>query len=315
MLDAAALEKRLAEVGALAAGERDGVFGPRSVTWRVDREAALFLGAGRALLLQLAHPWVAAAITQHSTTLADPIGRFHRTFDVMFSLVFGTREEAFAAARRLHRRHASISGHLPHSAGSYAKGSPFLANEAQALLWVHASLIDTALAARECVQPPLSREDRERYYAESRLLAAMYGIPDDLVPSDWAAFETFMQTNCEGPTLAVTSEARAIAEALLTTGARRWMRPPRWYQAVTASLLPPRLREAFGLPFGEDEKRLSGLWLRRWRAMYPRLPERLRTVGPYQEACQRVSGRAGPDVLTRLNTKLWIGRGRLAHGG
>ena len=60
----------------LAPGEMEGVFGPDSLTWRIDREALTFLGAGRALLLQLAHPWVAAAIAEHSKTIDDPIGRF-----------------------------------------------------------------------------------------------------------------------------------------------------------------------------------------------------------------------------------------------
>jgi uncharacterized protein (DUF2236 family) len=99
------LEEQLATVRALAPRGAEGVFGPASVTWQIDREAAIFLGAGRALLLQLAHPWVAAAIFEHSRTFTDPIGRFHRTFEVVFSLVFGALDQAFAAARRLHRRH------------------------------------------------------------------------------------------------------------------------------------------------------------------------------------------------------------------
>jgi uncharacterized protein (DUF2236 family) len=73
------------------------------VTWRIDREAAIFLGAGRALLLQLAHPWIAAAIDPHSRTFADPIGRFHRTFGVVFTMVFGDLDESLSAARQLHR--------------------------------------------------------------------------------------------------------------------------------------------------------------------------------------------------------------------
>ena len=90
-----------------------------SLTWRVDREAAIFLGAGRALLLQLAHPWVAAAISEHSRTFADPVGRFHRTFNITFTMVFGTLDQALAASRRLHRRHAAVTGILPQAAGRY----------------------------------------------------------------------------------------------------------------------------------------------------------------------------------------------------
>jgi hypothetical protein len=97
-------ERQLEVVRALAPGEMEGVFGPDSLTWRIDREALTFLGAGRALLLQLAHPWVAAAIAEHSKTIDDPIGRFHRTFAVVFTMVFGTLDQALSAARALHRR-------------------------------------------------------------------------------------------------------------------------------------------------------------------------------------------------------------------
>ena len=96
------LERQLEVVRALAPGEMEGAFGPDSLTWRIDREALTFLGAGRALLLQLAHPWVAAAVVQHSRTLADPIGLFHRTFAVVFTMVFGTLDQALSAARGLH---------------------------------------------------------------------------------------------------------------------------------------------------------------------------------------------------------------------
>ena len=44
-------ESSLDTVREAAAGSIEGVFGPASLTWRVDREAAVFLGAGRALLL------------------------------------------------------------------------------------------------------------------------------------------------------------------------------------------------------------------------------------------------------------------------
>jgi len=141
------LEHELALVSSTAAESSAGAFGPSSVMWRIDKEAVIFLGAGRALLLQLAHPWIATAITQHSRTLADPIGRFHRTFNAMFTIVFGTTEQALAAARRLHRRHAQVSGTLAEAVGPFAAGSRYEANDFVALRWVHATLIETALVA------------------------------------------------------------------------------------------------------------------------------------------------------------------------
>src|SRR6266702_22942 len=116
------LERELRSVRAAAAGPAAGIFGPDSLTWRVDREAVIFLRAGRALLLQLAHPWVAAAIAEHSQTFADPIGRFHRTFDVVFTMVFGSLDQALGAAQHLHRRHAMIAGRLPEAIGRFDKG-------------------------------------------------------------------------------------------------------------------------------------------------------------------------------------------------
>src|SRR5262245_8573538 len=138
-------ERSLDLVHAGAAGPRDGVFGPTSMTWRVNREAAIFLGAGRALLLQLAHPWVAEAIADQSQVFADPLRRFHRTFEIVFTMVFGTPDQAIAVARRLYRRHAMVAGVLQTEAGPFAAGSPYCANEAGALRWVHATLVETAL--------------------------------------------------------------------------------------------------------------------------------------------------------------------------
>src|SRR5262245_9523004 len=103
------LERALERLRARSTVPNEGILGPGSVSWRVNREAAIFLGAGRALLMQLAHPWVAAAITEHSDAVANPVGRFHRTFGVMYTMAFGTLDQALEAARRLHRRHAGIT--------------------------------------------------------------------------------------------------------------------------------------------------------------------------------------------------------------
>src|SRR5437764_184160 len=123
IVSGASLEEQLELIRARVTSPLAGVFGPSSVTWRMNREAILFLAAGRALLLQLAHPWVAAAVADHSKALSDPIARFHRTFKVVFKMVFGTVDQAFAAARSLHRRHESITGVLPETVGPFKAGS------------------------------------------------------------------------------------------------------------------------------------------------------------------------------------------------
>lgn len=308
------LEAELRIVRAAARGETAGIFGPGSMMWQIDREAAVFLAAGRALLLQLAHPWVAAAIAQRSRTLTDPIGRFHRTFSLVFTLVFGTTDQAVAAARRLHRRHAEISGTLPESAGPFAAGSAYRANDVAALRWVHATLIDSALAAYELVNPPLSAEDREQYYRETRLFAALFGIPQSALPQSWPGFAEYFEGTIGSEVLAVGQTARRIAPQLFSGAGTRW-RMPHWYRALTTRLLPARLRAEFEMPYGPMERRSAERALTAIRSVYPLLPARLRYVAPYHEARDRLAGRPRPGTVTRILNRFWIGQSSMAVGG
>jgi uncharacterized protein (DUF2236 family) len=304
------LERELALVRLSAAGEREGIFGPYSLTWRVSREAAIFLGAGRALLLQLAHPWVAAAVAEHSRTLADPIGRFHRTFEIVFTMVFGTLDQAFTAARSLHRRHIAIGGRLPEVAGPFAAGSLYRANDIEALTWVHATLIDSAVIAHDLVLPPLDAEQRQRHYSEGRLFAGLFGIPRQSLPADRQEFTAYLDTMSSSAILTVSPQARTIARQLFE-GAGTWLSVPQWYQGLTVHLLPQRLRTAFGFRYGEDDRLAAERTIRRLRRVYPLLPSRLRYVGPYQEAQARMHGRARPDLATRSINLFWIGKPQL----
>lgn len=301
------LERQLAAVRRRAAGPREGLFGPDSVTWRVNREAAVFLGAGRALLLQLAHPWVAAGIAEHSTTLRDPIGRFHRTFDVVYTMVFGATDQAIEAARRLYRRHATISGKMPESVGPFARGSAYWANERSALRWVFATLVDSAVTVHDQVLPPLGPAERELYYAESFQFAGLFGLGPETLPPDWAAFSDYVGDMIRSEGVTVSAAGRDIAGRLLA-GEGSFLGVPAWYRALTAKLLPERLRAGFGLPYGEPERRNAERALRRIQRFYPLLPARLRHVGPYQEAQARLAGRSRPDRITRSLNRLWIGR-------
>jgi uncharacterized protein (DUF2236 family) len=280
------------------------------MTWRIDREAVIFLGAGRALLLQLAHPWIAAAVAEHSRTFADPVGRFHRTFDVVFAMVFGSLDKALAAARRLHQRHATIVGRLPEAVGPFALGSPYRANEVAALRWVHATLVDSALVAHDLILPALSVEERERYWAENRLFGALFGLTSADLPPDWASFVAYTTAMTGSDTLSVSAAAREVA-AQIFAGGRWWLRPPRWYQVLSAQMLPDRLRTGFGFTFDEQERRAADravAWIRR---AYPKLPTRLRYVGPYQETQARLQGRRQLDWGTRCLNRAWIGRPQL----
>jgi len=307
----AELDELLSEVERLPGDPRLGLFAPDSIVWQVSRESAIFLGAGRAALLQLAHPWVAAALRQRSNLMNDAIGRFHSTFRVIYTMLFGSRAQALAASRQVYQLHTRIRGELPRAVGLCPQGQHYEANEIQALCWVFATLVHSALLAYEFVLPPLSPSEREQYYAENKRMAALFGIPADALPDDWPAFARYFAEMSESPLLDVDEDARLMGHGVLS-GVGTWVRPPRWYRALTASWMPPRLRTAFALPFGAQEEESLMYAARRLPLLYPRIPRALRLVGPYHEARARLCGRS-PGALTRRSNRFWMGQPRLLY--
>ncbi|MCC6525304.1 MAG: DUF2236 domain-containing protein [Polyangiaceae bacterium] len=306
------LERSLAQLAREAPDARAGIFGPDTVAWRVLRESIVFLGGGRAALLQLAHPFVAHAVDEHSHTRTDPFGRFQRTFAHVFAMAFGERAHAERSARRVHAIHERIAGELPAAAarGCCAGLRRYDANDAEALFWVHATLFDSALRAYELVLGRLELAERERYYGESCRFARLFGIPDAVMPPDWAAFERYLDWMIRN--LVVTPEAQAIAGFLFSDAA---LRPPglaRVARLVTAGLMPEPLRAPFGLPFGPVERRAFEATLRTLRATYRRLPGAVRFLPAYARALRRLAGRPERDGRSDL-----VGRARqgvLARG-
>jgi uncharacterized protein (DUF2236 family) len=304
-VSAADLEMLLEKLRHSTPEPRLGVYGPASINWKVNCEAALFLAAGRAALLQLAHPWVAAAIAQHSRTLDDPVGRFHQTFRVMFTMSFGTLDEAFTAARRLHRMHESIHGVLPESMGRFAAGSHYQANDVDALAWVFATLLESSLLAYDLALPPLSSAEREGYYREYRASAALFGVPPDQFPPDLSGFECYMQDAMRSDMLGVSASTRRLAHHL-HAGKGLLVPLPAWYRALTTHLLPPHFREEFQFEYSSREQQSAERALHWIREIYPRLPAPVRYVGPYLEAEARLDGRRAAAAV-RLSNRLWIG--------
>jgi uncharacterized protein (DUF2236 family) len=290
---------------------RNGFFGPGSITWRVNRESAVFLGAGRAALLQLAHPWVAVALAHHSNLLNDAISRFHSTFRVIYTMLFGTRAQAVEASQRLYQRHTGIRGELPHAIGSHVQGEHYEANEVAALRWVYATLVESAILAYDFVLPPLSPGEREQYYLESKRMAALFGIRAEDLPQDWAAFSRYTAQMFESPQLGVDENALALGRSVLS-GVGTWLHPPHWYLSLTAYWMPPRFRSGFELPFTTREQQAVDRAARRLPGLYPRIPEMLRFVGPFHEAEARLRGRS-PGVLTRKSNRFWMGEPRLLY--
>jgi len=305
-------ESLLVTVASNVANPVAGLFGLDSLTWRINRESALFLGAGRAALLQLAHPWVTAALMEHSNLLAKPIARFHNTFRIVFTMVFGSLDQAQAAARHLYALHTRIRGELKEDTAGWKRGAHYEANEIGALRWVFATLVESAVMAYEAAIQPLTAVEREQYYAESRTLAALFGLPAAALPENWNAFLDFTRQMHDSNMLGVSSEARNHGARLLS-GAGSWLRPPHWYRALTAAWLPPRFRDEFALNFGPAEQRAAERATLRLPGLYRRLPGAIRFVGPWQEARARLAHRT-PGWRARLSNRFWIGAPVLPFG-
>jgi uncharacterized protein (DUF2236 family) len=281
------LEASLATLRAEIDDPRAGILGPRSIAWRIGGDLAVFLGGGRAALLQLAHPMIAYAIDQHSNTRADVTGRFQRTFRHVFTMVFGDLDDAFGTARRVHAIHSRIRGAIPARVGGWAAGTPYHANDAEALRWVHATLVDTTLLVRERLDGPIPEAIKDRYVIEMNRFAALFGIPPALRPRSWFAHDAYMRAMLTSDRLAVAPCAREMARFLIGRGGAQ--QPPlgRITEALTAAMLPPRLVEQFEL---RSTARRARIGLGAFGAIYRRVPHAVRGIPARSEAQRRIAG-------------------------
>src|SRR6185295_9472298 len=234
------------------AAERHGLYGPGSEAWALNREAMLLLGAGpRALLLQLAHPKVAAGVADHSDFRADPWARLDGTLRSYLRIVYGTATAARAEIRRLNELHRTITG------------PTYRARDPELSLWVHATLIDSTIVVADAWLEPLSRERRATYYAETVPIGRAFGIPASLLPADLDAFEAYVAAALasDGP-IRVDETARELAQAVLHPPLGPVIPalaavPPvaySWTLWPAVGLLPPSVRDAYGFRWGPLER-------------------------------------------------------------
>ena len=305
------LERALSRLAERVPDRRAGLFGPGSWMWTLSREGVVFLGGPRAALLQLAHPVVAQAVTEHSRATEDTFGRFLRTFEHVFAMVYGDLDSAFASARRVHRLHARVRGAMPQTTSSIAAGTRYEANTPEVLLWIHATLLETTVEIYEQMVRPLSDDEKDAYYAETKRFAALFGIPDALIPPDWPAFEAYWHRMLASPEITVSDAARRLARALLRPP-DTWIGPMwDWLRAITARLMPVRQREEFGLAFGWVEQTIAESSLGALRAGWWLLPGSVRWLPAYRDAMRRIEGRAGYDPIGSVldqAVRLTIGR-------
>jgi uncharacterized protein (DUF2236 family) len=255
-----------------------GYFGPASATWKISREAILVSGGARAVLLQLAHPLVAQAVHTHSGYMQDPFGRAERTFIVSQMLIFGSTATAQQGAQIINRLHKHVQGTLSTDAGDHIRNSAYFARDPDLLLWVHATLVDTVLLLYPLLVGPLSQQEQEQYYQESKIIARLLGLTASDMPQTVNDLRLYIHDTVYSNRLAATPQARELArQVLFPAGSPPVLKPFSYLNlALTCALLPPPVRAIYGLEWSHRQQFFFDLLTRGVRTITPYLPTTLR---------------------------------------
>jgi uncharacterized protein (DUF2236 family) len=203
-----------------------GFFGPASVTWKVHANPVMLVGGLRALLIQALHPLAMAGVAQYSDFRADPLKRLRGTVRYVYTVVYGSRDAAYAAAARVRAIHERVRGVDPVTGRAYSATDPEL------LTWVHCVEVHSFLAAYRAYGGRLTRQERDRYLAEQVTAAELIGIPRAIVPASVEQFRAFFAARL--PELCVSDDAAAAIAFV-----RRPSLPGPWWQDLA---LAPAMR-------------------------------------------------------------------------
>jgi uncharacterized protein (DUF2236 family) len=250
--------------------------GPESITWKVNREVIVVAGWGRAILLQLAHPAVAAGVHHHSSfrgSLLSSFRRLHSTVGAMLSLTFGDTEQMITAAAGINTIHDRVRGRIPSSESHDVAGETYSAHDPDLQRWVHATLLESIPLTYELLVGPLTLRERDRYCSEAAIMEPLLGMPAGWLPRDSAQLDTYMREMLAGGSIVVTDTSRALARAVLY--------PPQWYvawpaframQLLTIGSLPPSIRRAYGFEWRARDVRAFARWTALLRTSVRLLP-------------------------------------------
>jgi uncharacterized protein (DUF2236 family) len=228
---------------------RDGYFTPESVIRRVGNSPLVpMLGGGPAVLLQVAHPLVAAGVVYHSDYHEDLWRRLLRTLQALYLIVYGSKPEAERAAQAVKAVHARVRGTTKEQLGSFPAGTRYDASDPDLMLWVHATLVDTSLAAYSRFVGRLTADEEEAYYREMAVVAHLFGVPTSAIPATLTDFREYVRARLAGPEICVTAPAQKVAAVILEAPVPRPLRllVPA-HRLATAALLPAKVREGYGL--------------------------------------------------------------------
>lgn len=228
-----------------------------SVAWKINSEIVLLAGWNPAILLQVAHPLVAAGVVDHSLFLTDPAGRARRlwrTLNVMFDLTFGLPDEVQRAADAINAIHDRVNGELREASGPYAAGQRYSAHDPELLRWVHCTMLEVFPRAYRLYVGPLSDAEWDRYCAEASRVEPLLGLPDGYLPRSRHELQAYLRRMLDGGQIAVSEQSKLLAHEILRPRAPLLLKPLiPFFQLPMVGLLPASVRAAYG--FRWDRRR------------------------------------------------------------
>ena len=251
--------------------------GPDSITWKINREVIVVAGWGRAILLQLAHPSIAAGVDHHSAFRGSLLAsgrRLSSTVNAMLAITFGGLEDLITAAAGINAIHDRVCGPVNGTgAGCPARERRYSAHDPDLQRWVHATLLESIPLVYERFLGPLTLGEKDQYCAEAAIMEPLLGMPPGWLPRSSSQLDAYMHDMVSGERLRVTDTSRALARAVLY--------PPRWYvawpaframQLLTLGSLPARIRTAYGFEWHRGHERSLERWAGALRMSLRALP-------------------------------------------
>jgi uncharacterized protein (DUF2236 family) len=166
----------------------DGLFGPESIVWRVNRDRCFPLAGMRSLMVQALHPLAMAGVAQHSTWRQDPFGRLAATSGYLLTTTYGDTRSALEAAAWVRKVHVHVRGTDPET------GLPYSAEDPALLLWVHAAMVDSVVEVVQRYGRTLDGADADRYVAEMVRFAEIVGVPREQVPTTVESLRRYLES-------------------------------------------------------------------------------------------------------------------------
>jgi uncharacterized protein (DUF2236 family) len=259
-------------------------FGVGTEIWKVNKEKAIVLAGGRALLMQLAHPKVAQAIEDSNFLRKHPMKRLMQTAEAGVDMIFDTEQNSQKVADRINTVHRYVSGILKEPVGSHPEGSVYSASDQKLLAWVAATLIDSSIVGYQNFVRPLTPKERDGYVVEGKSLFAKLNLKPESLPDTYEELRIYINENIKSGEVEVGKLAKELAPYALLShkpAYRTLMSPLR---LATAYTLPEPLAEQYGMKLPLWQEKLLSQAAGGLRKAVPYLPREIRFFNKYRDA-------------------------------